>query len=43
MNLKYADLLLHIIDIADPNWKEHIAVVHQILHELNVKRNALCF
>jgi len=39
--LKYADLLLHIIDIADPNWKEHIAVVHQILHELNVKKEML--
>lgn len=39
--LRYADLLLHIIDISDPNWKEHIAVVNTILQELNIEKEVL--
>ena len=29
-----ADLLLHVVDIAHPNFEEHIASVHQILTEI---------
>jgi len=34
--LKYADLLLHVVDSADPNWQEHIEVVHSILKQLSI-------
>lgn len=34
--LHYADLLLHVVDIADPGWQNHINVVHQILDDLKV-------
>ena len=30
-----ADLLLHVIDISDPNYKEHIEVVEQVLKEIH--------
>jgi len=39
--LRYADLLLQVIDISDPNWKEHISVVNGILDELGVEKNML--
>ncbi len=39
--LQYADLLLHIIDIADPNWETHVRVVQHILHELEVDKPCL--
>lgn len=39
--LRYADLLLQVIDISDPNWKEHITIVNGILDELNVEKNML--
>lgn len=39
--LQYADLLLQVIDISDPNWQHHIQVVHQILDELNVDKKML--
>ena len=32
--LEYADLLLHVIDSADPNREEHIAVVDSLIHKL---------
>lgn len=32
--LEYADLLLHVIDSADPNREEHIAVVNKLIAEL---------
>ncbi len=32
--LEYADLLLHVIDSADPNRQEHIAVVDSLIHKL---------
>jgi GTP-binding protein HflX len=35
--LQYANLLLHVVDSADPSWETHIAVVHQILDDLEVK------
>jgi len=36
--LEYADLLLHVVDVSDPNWREHIDVVHNVLEELNVTK-----
>jgi GTP-binding protein HflX len=39
--LKHADLLLHIIDISDPNWEEHIGIVNGILKELDVDKEQL--
>ena len=39
--LQYADLLLHVIDISNPNWELHITVVHNILHELGVDKKIL--
>ena len=32
--LEYADLLLHVIDAADPNREEHIAVVEKLIRQL---------
>ena len=32
--LEYADLLLHVIDAADPNREEHIAVVDRLISQL---------
>ena len=34
--LNYANLLLHVIDVSDPGWQDHIRVVHDILEDLNV-------
>ncbi|MFT4058211.1 MAG: GTPase HflX [Legionella sp.] len=31
-----ADLLLHVIDISDPHWRETVFSVQQVLHELGV-------
>lgn len=39
--LQYADLLLHVIDVSDPNWEEHIKVVHEILEDLEVEKPML--
>lgn len=39
--LQYADLLLHVVDIADPNWEEHIGIVNNILKELDVDKEQL--
>jgi len=39
--LQYADLLLHVIDISDPNWEEHIKVVHEILEDLELEKPIL--
>ena len=33
--LQYADLLLHVIDAADPNREEHIAVVNRLIEKLS--------
>jgi GTP-binding protein HflX len=32
--VREADLLLHVIDAADPQWEEHVAVVEQVLTEI---------
>lgn len=39
--LQYADLLVQVVDISDPNWESHIAVVQEILNELNVHKEML--
>lgn len=39
--LEYADLLLHVVDISDPSWKEQIVVVHEILKDLDLEKNTL--
>lgn len=39
--LKYAHLLLQVIDLADSSWELHIKVVHDILEELEVDRPML--
>lgn len=39
--LFYADLLLHVIDASDPNWRDHIEVVHEILNDLQVDKPIL--
>ena len=35
--LHHADLLLHVIDVADPGWQNHVNVVHKILDDLKVE------
>ena len=39
--LQYADLLLHIVDISNPNWKSHMNVVFTTLKELKVDKEML--
>jgi GTP-binding protein HflX len=39
--LQYADLLLHVVDISDPNWKTHIDVVLDTLAEIEVGKEML--
>lgn len=39
--LEYADLLLHVVDISDPSWEEHIEVVNNILEELAIEKPIL--
>lgn len=39
--LEYADLLLQVIDLSDPNWESHIKVVLAILHEIKVDKPML--
>lgn len=33
---RQADLLLHVIDISDPNWRENVSAVQKVLSELGV-------
>ncbi len=39
--LRYADLLLQVVDLSDPNWQSHIMVVNEILKELEVDKPML--
>lgn len=39
--LKHSDLLLHVIDLSDKNWKDHAQIVHGILEELGVSKELL--
>jgi GTP-binding protein HflX len=31
---KAADLLIHVIDVADPNWRDHVLAVEEVLQEI---------
>ncbi|MCP0914825.1 MULTISPECIES: ribosome rescue GTPase HflX [Legionella] len=35
---KEADLLLHVIDVADPNWREHVNAVESVLKEIGADK-----
>lgn len=39
--LQFADLLLHVVDLSDVNWKDHLEMVHAILKELDVDKPVL--
>lgn len=39
--LQFADLLIHVVDLSDPNWESHIQVVQEILQELHVDKQTL--
>lgn len=39
--LQFADLLLHVVDISDENWPNHIQVVQTILQELAIDKPVL--
>mgnify|MGYP000547109565 CR=1 FL=1 len=39
--LNYADLLLHVVDISNPNWKSQMKVVFATLKELKVEKEML--
>lgn len=39
--LKYADLLLQVVDLSDVNWREHIDVVNKILYDLALDQKML--
>jgi len=39
--LQYADLLIQVIDVSDPNWENHINVVHNILNDLDIHKEML--
>jgi GTPase len=41
VELEYADLLLHVVDISDLNWQEQCTVVHAVLSELKVDKPML--
>lgn len=39
--LKYANLLLHVIDVSNPVWKNQIEVVEKTLNELEVEKDII--
>ena len=39
--LEYANLLLHVVDISDPNWESQSKVVHEILDDLDIHKDML--
>lgn len=39
--LQHAHLLLHVVDLSDPNWESQIQVVHEILESLDVHKDML--
>ena len=41
---RYADLLLHVVDLSDPNYKKNMAVVDSVLKKIGAKAPTLvCF
>lgn len=41
--LEFADLLLHVVDIADANWQQHIELVNHILVDLEVDAKSMLY
>lgn len=41
--LKYAHLLLQVVDISDPNWEDHIYVVKDVLEELGLEDKRMLY
>jgi GTPase len=41
--LTYAHLLLHVVDIASPNWQQHIDTVNQVIGELGVQDKPMLY
>lgn len=39
--IKFADVLVHVVDISNPSCNEHISVVYKTLKELNVERKPI--
>ena len=39
--LHYANLLLHVVDISNPDWQQHIEVVHDVLAEVGVDKASM--
>lgn len=39
--LQHANILLHVVDISDPDWQAHIDVVQFILHDLDIDKDVL--
>lgn len=39
--LKYADLLLHVVDLSDSSWENHISVVQEIIADLDIEKPIL--
>ncbi|MBD3231775.1 GTPase HflX [Candidatus Dependentiae bacterium] len=39
--LKYADLLLHVVDVSNPTWQDQIKIVNETLKEIGVKQKTL--
>lgn len=39
--LQHADLLMHVVDISDENWEDHIRTVHEILEQLDVQKEMI--
>ena len=39
--LRYADLLLNVVDVSDQDWQLQIKVVHEILEELEINKEML--
>jgi GTP-binding protein HflX len=41
--LQYADLLLHVVDISDANWQQHIELVNHIITDLQVDTKSMLY
>ena len=41
--LQYADLLIEVIDAADPNWESHIGIVQDILKDLDLQNKEVLY
>ncbi len=39
--LGHADLLLHVIDLSNPDWQSHVQIVNEILQDLKINKESL--